>query len=233
MPIELSQFELKTATFEIRYLDAFLIWDRAGAIWNEVAADYPNLQVDKASPQEVKVVIDQSSQAEVGINQSRCTVAEPKSNLSDLQNLSDTVCRSLLSLLEISVLTRIGMRLIYSKTFETRRAAAEFILAQSSLPGPKDKILNVEGTVLDPQRALRFEGETLGFTVVLKAQETTLTIPLPTEFRDIVPLKTTRASASLDIDYYTTGSTPISAFDARALISSWHRIIKRDIAKVF
>lgn len=93
--------------------------------------------------------------------------------------------------------------------------------------------MNVEGKATDPQRALRFEGEALGFTVLLKSQETTVTIPLPPEFRDIVPMKTTRTLASLDIDYYTTGSTPISAFDASALIVSWYRVIKRDISKVF
>jgi len=233
LSIDLDQFALKEAILEVRYPDAFLFWDHVGSFWDGMAARYPGLEMDEASPQETKVKFDANTIGNVFINRAFCAIARPKSNLADLQDLGEAFFHSLLSILNVNSLSRIGFRLVYYKSFEQRAAASEFVRSQGSMPKPADKLLNVDGQLVDPHAEMRFEGEKLGFKLVLRSQETTLTVPLPPEFRDLAPLKTTRSIATLEVDYYTTANTPSAAFDARALVTSWYQVIKRDLEKVF
>jgi hypothetical protein len=134
--------------------------------------------------------------------------------------------------LEIKALTRIGLLLQFSKTFALREEAADFVLSQVPVPQPKGKQLNVLGRVLDPEMNFRYEGEVLGFRYRTRAQEVTVNLKLPVQFRDLAPEQSKRSIASFDLDYYTVGPTPTSAFDAPTLIEGWLHLIRRDVGKI-
>jgi hypothetical protein len=135
---------------------------------------------------------------------------------------------------EISSLTRVGLRVIYGKQFNSRNAATAFLAEQVPLPKLKNKYLNVDGTVLDPEIYFLYEGEALAFTLRAKAQQTKMNIAVPIEFQDLLKeTKAERSTATLDIDYFAHATTPLASFDAPALIESWLHLIRRDIRKVF
>lgn len=49
--LSLSEFGLSQAVLEARYLNGFLHWDRAGAIWMEMTTKhFPDLKMVKAEP---------------------------------------------------------------------------------------------------------------------------------------------------------------------------------------
>jgi hypothetical protein len=132
--------------------------------------------------------------------------------------------------LEISGLSRIGLRIVYSKQFDKRQEAADFVIANTPIPKLNGKHMNVDGRVLDPEFALNYESDVLGFSVRVKAQESTMTLNVPPEFKDLLPeTKTVRSFATLDVDYYAHGATPITSFNAAAIIDSWLHLIRRDI----
>jgi hypothetical protein len=56
---------------------------------------------------------------------------------------------------------------------------------------------------------------------------------VPVEFQDALKEnKAERSFVTLDVDYYAHGITPITSFDAPAIIESWLHMIRRDIGKV-
>lgn len=234
MPIDLSQWDLlHSATLEVRYDSAPLIWDHTGALWQTVKKKYPGLKVETASPHETKVNVDEKSVGIVGIEKAICAVSEPKADLRELIDFSSVFFPALLAQLDIQALTRVGFLVQYSKTFQVRKEAADFISSQVSLPQPTGKRLNVSGRVIDPEFVVRYEDDALGFRLRIMSQEIIMNLKLPPEFRDLASARSsTRSVASLEIDYYAHGSMPTAMFDAPTLIEGWLHLIRRDIGKV-
>jgi hypothetical protein len=57
-PLNVDQFTPMSATFEVRYGTAFLIWDQTGSVWEEVKKRYPGITVEQAAPNQVRVKVD-------------------------------------------------------------------------------------------------------------------------------------------------------------------------------
>jgi hypothetical protein len=234
VPINLDQFTLWTATFEIRYDSAFLFWDRAGSVWAAVKNKYPEAAVDQANPNQARVIVDDKTQAVVGVDKTFFTVSKPKNDLRELQSLAEVIFPMVLERMEITSLTRVGLRVIYGKQFNSREEATTFLGQQVPLPKMTGKFLNVDGTVLEPEIYFLYEGDALAFSVRAKAQGTKLNITVPFEYQDLLKeTKAERSTATLDIDYFAHATTPVTSFDAAALIESWLHLIRRDIQKVF
>jgi hypothetical protein len=234
LPIDLDQFTLWTATFEVRYDTAFLLWDHVGSVWAEVKKQYPETAVEQASPNQVRVAVDDRTQGVVSVDRAFFTVSKPKSDLRELQSLADVFFPVLFERIDISTLTRIGLRVIYGKEFTGRRAAADFLATQVPLPNLKGKYLNVEGSIFDPETYFVYEGEALAFSIRVKAQEMNIKLTVPVEFEDLLSAaKGRRSTATVDIDYFAHGATPVASFSAAALIEGWLHLIRRDIRKVF
>lgn len=179
MRLDLSKFRIRSATLEVRYPNTFLIWDQSGAVWEDVGKKYAELAVNEAEPNKVNVQIDEKTQGVIGINRTHCSASEPNSDLGDFCDVCSILYKSLFSRLGISTLTRIGLRLIFDRAFEDRKAAADFVVAQSSLEFPSGKHFNIEGKLLDPEISFRIEDDDLGYSLRMKSQETALNVNLP------------------------------------------------------
>jgi hypothetical protein len=128
----------------------------------------------------------------------------------------------------------VGLRVIYGKQFNSRKEAAAFVSAQSLIPKLNGRYLNVEGDIVDPEIYFVYESETVGFSVRIKSQQTNIKLTVPVEFQDVLKQsKAERSVATLDVDYYAHGTTPVTSFDGPALIEAWLHLIRRDIGKLF
>jgi hypothetical protein len=233
LSLNLDQFTAWNATFEVRYDTAFLFWDRSGSIWAEVKKRYPEATVEQASPNQVRISVDDRTSAAASVDKAHFTVVNPKNDLRELQSFSKVLFPPLLRYLDVSSLTRVGLRVVYGKRFDGRKEAADFVSAHSPIPKLKGKHLNVDGIVFEPEMYFQYEGDVLGFSIRIKAHQTKMTLAVPVEFQDA--LKENRAERSyvtLDVDYYAHGITPITSFDASAIIEGWLHVIRRDIGKV-
>jgi hypothetical protein len=194
---------------------------------------YPAAAVEQAAPAQVRITIDEKTQAITGVDRSFFTVTNPKTDLRELQGVAEVLFPPLLRYLNIANLTRVGLRVIYGKRFDTRKEAADFVADHSPIPRLKGKHLNIDGVIFEPEIYFQYEAEALGFSVRLKAQQSKINLTVPVEFEDILKeKKTERSFVTLDVDYYAHGITPIASFDASALIQGWLHLIRRDIGKV-
>jgi hypothetical protein len=234
LSLNLDQFTPWTATFEVRYDTAFLFWDHSGSIWAEVKKRYPEATVEQAAAAQVRVTIDDRTSAGASVDNALFTISNPKNDLRELHSLSEVLFPPLFRYLDISSLTRVGLRVIYGKHFNSRKDAADFVAALSPIPKLKGKYLNVDGIVFDPEMYFKYEGEALGFSIRLKSQQNTFNLTVPIEFQDVLKeKKADRHFATLDIDYYAHGTILVTSFDASALIDGWLHVIRRDIGKLF
>lgn len=233
MPIDLNQFTFKTANFEVRYASAFLLWDQAGSLWNSVASKFPATVVREASPQTVTVKIGEKSDGTVSLDKTHLSVRRPSGDLRELTLLASAVFPELVSRLQIATFSRVGLRLVFEKATKSKQEASDFVATAGRLHHRKGRHMNVDGRVLDPNLAYRYEGDSLGFLVQLGSKEVTMTLDLPIEFSDVAEKVTVRNFVTFDIDYYAHGAVATASFDAEALIEEWLHLIRRDAGNVF
>jgi hypothetical protein len=234
MPINLNDFTPLSAVFEVRYAPAFRIWDRSGALWNRIADTFPAISTKQAQPNQVLVRLAPNIDAAVGVEQSVISALKPDSSLDRLKAAAGAVLPAMIDLFEIDQFTRIGLRLMFVKRFPERDGAVEFLANCVPIPQPRGKIMNVDGRLLDPQIAFRWESQTTGFQLRLLANQQQLNMELPAEYQHIMPAAKDLIlnQALIDIDYYVHSQVSADQFRADELIDNWLRAIKRDIGKV-
>ena len=232
MPLVIDDFKLISASFELRYAPQFLVWDRSGLIWSGMTASFPDAATKQATPNSVNVRLARNLDGTVAID--RCYVQSwirnPK--LTELKHAAAALVTLVIQHLPIEQFTRIGLRLIYDKTFSSREAAADYLLHAVPVPRPRSTAMNVAGRILEPQLAFRCEGDKLGYYVRLNAVQSEIVVDFPPEYGHIAPqtkdLKLDRVT--LDIDYYSHAMVPVDAIKSEDLIDNWFSVIKRDIA---
>jgi hypothetical protein len=230
MPFNLAQFVVQQAVLEIRYAQAFTLWDRTGAIWHQVQRKYPEAKAKVTQPNQIIVRIADRIEGQLAIDRAHAAVFYPSSDLKSLKEVANVFLSATISQLEIADLSRIGLRVFYEQTFKERQAAADAVIGNVRLPKASGKNFNVEGRLLDPEVALRWEGPATGCLVRVQALEQTLDIDIPPEFAEEgATLHRQRARVLIDVDYYAHASTPATRFDPSNLIESWAHVMRRDV----
>jgi len=234
MGIDLNDFTPLTAVFELRYAPQFLIWDRSGALWTRIAGIFPAIAVKEAEPNKVLVRLEQNADAAVGSERTIFTVRKPDSGFDRLKTVAGAVVPAMIDLFEIDQFTRLGLRLVFSKRFPDRYAAADYLKVRVPVPQPPGRVMNVDGRLLDPQISYRWESDTTGFVLRLRADQHTLNFELPVEYQHLMPPAQDLVlnQAIVDIDYYVHSQVSVDQFRAEDLIENWLRFIRRDIGKV-
>src|SRR5687768_8915132 len=106
----LDSFKLHTAIIQIRYADAFLIWDRAGAISQRLSKIWDNLKVSEGQPQQ-QTLTGKDVNVQTSFTQATITLAgENALSQPKVRQLSDTfeIWRETLELDELNrVSTRV------------------------------------------------------------------------------------------------------------------------------
>lgn len=232
MSLAIDNFKLISASFELRYAPQFLVSDRSGLIWSGMTASFPDAGIKPTSTNLVNVRLARNLDGTVAID--RCwvqsTIRNPK--LTELKGAAASLVPLVTRHLPIEQFTRIGLRLIYDKTFSSREQAADYLLQAVSMPRPRTKSMNVDGRVLEPQLAFKCESDKLGYQVRLSAVQSEIAVEFPAEYAHLAPqtkdLKLDRVT--LDIDYYSHAMVPVDGIKTDDLIDNWLSVIKRDIA---
>jgi hypothetical protein len=227
--IELDEFKLQRAVLEIRYDPAFLLWDRAGSIGNELHQLFPNLAVKGAAPNQQTLKLDEGTQVGIEFEKGSLTTFFPPNNLQEFRENCGKVFPVIIDSLARPSLTRIGFRIFYEKLFPTKREASEFVLQYLPSFRRSGKHFNIEGAVFEPRATIRWEGETIGSLVTLQAIEAKLELDMPLEWGGLEAINARKAYAQLDVDMYAHSSTSTSKFNAPAVVENWYKLIRRDI----
>ena len=59
--MDISHFNLHSVSFEVRYDQAYLLWDRAGSIWHDIRQTHPKLVLKEANPGKVVMTIEKNT----------------------------------------------------------------------------------------------------------------------------------------------------------------------------
>lgn len=221
---ELKPFQ---AVLEVRYADAFSLWDRAGMLWTRLAKKYENLERIQAQPTETIFRLGKSFELAAKLDGASVVAFKPEKNLTEFIQLTDVFFRIVAEILEISAYNRVGCRLIFTKDFSSIQAASAAILATGLLKWPEGQQFSKTGTPVQPEWALRWEDENRGVHLRLRVDERKYEIKPPLVWEGKYE-STTSTEVSWDVDWYTRKRVLVTQMSYSEFIGQCVHAVRRD-----
>jgi len=222
----------------LRFDESFLLWDRAGALWSEVAAAFPDLKRQHVEPARVVFAsIGAPVERELTVEIGRMGFVEynPDRQLKRFAEAVDRFVEIVKSQLRPDQYQRTGLRTIFRKEFEGPEEAAEPLLAMGFhqvLVAP-EKLFGVPGPSIQPELSLRREDGKNGFAIRLKAETQRIELPpIPGWPELALPIAKTRHWLLLDVDCYIQTAISVDALATEEWILQTVHVIKRDCAQL-
>ena len=225
--LSIADLSIAHSVFEARYDMAFLIFDRTGTVCSECAERYPDLRLSQASSAVTSFFVDNFSFS-VEQTMSRVVLGDARHDPKEFGRRTKPFFDIVLRQLEISVITRIGLRQVYFQTFADSDGAADFIRSLKLDTEPADKHFGISSPARE--MVLRWESSPNGAMLHLMA----IPGPAVTQVADVRLVEkgfgeTYKSVLVFDVDYYTTTSVPRSQFDSEEWIANSSHIIKKGL----
>jgi hypothetical protein len=220
--LDFSQF-----SFELRFGHSYLIWDRAGRIWQEAIRLFPKAKVTNAEPNKIVV---REGPIDLTIEPNRVGIQLfDQERLKDIPTVAAKFAQAVASILEIQEFTRVGLREIYWKVFPSREAAAAEVLKFGLLKVPEGRYFGVSGLPLNPEISFRKQEGSKGFSIRIKAEGAEYKLELPYLWHKVAKsVLEVREILSLDIDSFVEGTILLSQISFEDWITQTRHVIRRD-----
>lgn len=231
--LTLAEMKLEKAVVELRHPRAFLLWDRAGTLWRHIQKALPGVEPLDAQPSVIRFRLPPNDDLTTETDVHRIISTSPDRKLADLKRRVDHFSRAVMDTLEITQLTRVGLRLIYSTPTQSRDEATRLVLAKGliRLPDSLEARPPFSGRVALPEVAFRWEGKAIGIAYRLRADLRNFELNIPPDFPEDLNLKSLKREihhATLDLDYYTTVSMSREQLILGEWLESGLKILRRE-----
>lgn len=227
-PMEVGQLSLRSSAFEIRYPNAYRLWDAAGSIWADAEARWPDIEVKDAKPNLTKFQIGNRIEMSVQLDRSHVVMAGAIQDEDELVRYANFIVESVRQL-GVEKFTRIGLRLTFLKQYKTVSEAVDAFISTRMLSVPSGKHFGFDIDSVFPEFTMKLEGGALGCTGILKVQTRTAGVEAPFGEEDMIKSeKTERHELAFDCDYYTRVDTLVGQFNPELWITQSVRVIRRD-----
>jgi len=224
--LTIDDFSPSQATCELRYKNAYLVFDRTGQIIQDLRESFTDIQPIIATPQQTAFTATEGHfQLELGA--CRFTGAQADTKLETFAKQCKTFFDAVTEHLQITVFTRIGFRYVLRKEYKTE-AESRIALGSMQLANLKpDKRFNSSDSPTEVM--FRWEDEQVGATVRLKADTTEIKVAAPVELREsALKLEKKIIGLTLDIDYYTVAPVEREQWDAQEWLPQKLRMMKKE-----
>jgi len=226
VPLSISDFKMTSATCEIRYDNAYLIYDRTGQICHDLKASFTGFKVQSPSPSQTIASAKEGSFV-IEAAASRFTTKNPDTKLEQFaifcKQFFDVVSEGL----DVKVFTRLGFRVLFRKDFRgLDEAKSAFTALKLTTLKPTKRF----GAADEPNEILlRWEGEDIGTMWRAKAETIKIDAVLPAELEmENSDLRKAFNALVVDVDYYTVAPVERSQWDPKEWIRHSIRTIRRD-----
>ncbi len=230
--LSVSDFKLIRAVCELRYEDAFLVYDRTGEVAQSMRSVFTDLKVNSATPNQSLFQCKEGG-LQLELNACRFTGERPDHGLEHFSANCETFFSAVTETLNIRVFTRIGLRLIFrSKT--DGLAEAKAALRSLNLANFGSRLWF--GAATDPDELMyRWENDEIGAMLRLKAETGKIDVTFPAELDELETSSIHQSFSGilLDVDYYTVAPVERSQWSATAWIPPAGRKIRKETDQLF
>ena len=246
-PFPFSSFRRFQVNFEMRYDQAFLLWDRAGELWTSVGTGFKSIKANQVQPQQQTFIADDRFVLFAGLERAGLTDHKPhqpakRAGLTDhkpdrpaggAEKTTETAAlfaEKVIETLELKVLERVGLRYIFSMSCKSIDEAREKACIAVPAFGSRPYLLNVKPSSFGPTIKLEADDGDFAYTAQLLAQERKFEFSPPPEAADVGLERIDRKMFELvfDVDCYTKKPVRVDAFDCKSWLQGWNKAVSQD-----
>lgn len=202
--MDIGDFALDQSSFEIRYDNAFTIWDRSGAVASELSRRLPKMELIDANPARVSFRLNRNSVLVYELAKAFVIVHEPKRSLDDLTSYALHLVSAVVSVLEPSGFNRVGCRLQFHKKYKTLAEATSAFLSFGLVSLPSDKQFGLDNPPHQSRFMTRWEGKAIGANLTIYSEEVKFSFTPPPEARQLEEVKEDIFRLVVDLDFFST-----------------------------
>jgi hypothetical protein len=224
-----SSFQKRQITFEIRYDDAYALWDVAGELRSALRSKFIRIHNGQTQPDGQTFHADGRFTILTALQRSGVTDFQPGASWEKSFEIIRAAHRLVAQMLELTVLTRIGTRFQYAAPAKSLADARKRV-AQHSWASAPDKLFQIEPTSIAPALKIEADDGELGYVAQLYAQERQVTLDASPDMiaAGIEAVDKKVPEVMLDFDFMTKQPMPIEAFNVDQWLDGWQRAINRD-----
>jgi uncharacterized protein (TIGR04255 family) len=229
MPNSLSIDEFKgySLTCELRYKNAYLIYDRTGQVLEDLRDSFTDIKVSSAAPAQTSFTSEEGTLV-LELGACRFSTGQPDKNTESFVIHCKAFFDAVTERLNIGVFTRIGLRYILKKEFKTIEESNAALASLNLVNLRPTKRFNSSDSATEVM--FRWEDTQLGALVRLKAETTDITVNIAHELRDEVPKFDKKIiGITLDIDYYTVAPVERDQWDSQQWLPQKLRLIRKEV----
>jgi hypothetical protein len=230
--MKIIEFTIRQVVFEIRFEEAYEVWDRAGQINREFSELWPKIQLSEAEPNK-QILKSDEVQLHTGLRSCNIALLFPKTiapNPANERRVSETF-RVWRNALGFSKLTRVGTRVIMAKSFSSGNDAEQAIMSLGLTKTPKPPIFNHDTDPAWVDVRLHWQDEATSTQVRVHPEhhETEIKDPAGDPAKRE---KRTTYSVVIDMDRATRGSTDTGKFDVVQWLKGVQHLVNRDLTRL-
>ena len=224
--LTIDDFKTSSITCEVRHREAYMIYDRTGRIVESLRDSFTDVSVTSASPPQTDFRSNEGNFT-ILLGASRLT-CPPNTKPESFAKYCADFFNTALDQLNVTVLTRIGLRHILRKESKTLDESKE-TLASMPLLNPKlTKRFNISRPPLEIM--LKWEDGEIGAMVRLRAETAEFKVTTaPAELQEEVRTFEKKIHGlTLDVDYYTVAPVEREQWNPAEWVSEKLRIIRKE-----
>jgi hypothetical protein len=226
--MELSAFKIRQLVFEVRYDDAFLLWDCAGRVHAELAKLWPG---SKLVQSEANQQLLKSDDAEImtGIRQAHVAVIEPSTITKFADQIAETL-RIWTSAMNVGKFNRVGTRVIYTRKYSSEEASDQAVMDLELIQHPPPPFFNHKVEPYTGEITITWRDDTTQTRFLAKSEHQSIEVPNLEKASE----KQKQAAHFLivDIDRATRGTVDLAKFRVREWLDGVAHLISRDVPKL-
>jgi uncharacterized protein (TIGR04255 family) len=226
-PLTIDDFKPLSVTCELRYKNAYLIYDRTGQVIEDVRESFTDINVSTTSPQQTSWTTNEGTLV-LEIGACRFTSNRSDRNAEAFAKHCKVFFGAVTHQLQIGVFTRIGLRYILRKEYKTvdeAKAALASMMLANLKPTKRFNSSDSPTEVL-----FRWEDSQIGAFVRLKAETVEIKATVPPELLDALPKIDKKINGlTLDIDYYTVAPVDREQWNPQEWLPQKLRIIHKEV----
>jgi len=208
--MQLSDLTLRQAVIEVRHDPAYLLWDRAGQLWSTVNSHYDSLRMITADPNQTVFRLGENTEFAARLEGASLNAILPKRTLLEFADHAKFFFPAHSNILEIEEYSRVGLRLVFSKEYQTYRDASDALLEGGVLRHAENDHFGLSGKPLRPEWALRWEDAGSGVHIRANVDEKKYDFQAPLEWEGPKPEKKPRIKLTYDVDWYKVSPTLVT-----------------------
>lgn len=221
-----DEFTPFSVTCEIRYKNAYLLFDRTGQILKDLGEHFTAIEVTSASPAQT-VFTSEECAFTIELGACRSTTSQIDSSGEFFAKQCRLFFGAVTENLGISVLSRIGLRYLARREYKTLDEA-KVALASLGLLNltPLSRFKSSDSPI---EILLRWEDNEIGAFIRLKAETVNIKLTTSPELRTTVPnVDKNIVGLTLDIDYYTVAPVLLEQWEPLEWLQQKLRIVRKE-----